>query len=804
MFASVFAIPIFINNSKVLASGNLLPKGYIDTPTVGSTIKGNSNVNGWFLDGSGVSKIDVLVDGTTIGTAQYGSTRLDVQKVYPDYQNANSGFQYTLNTFNVTNGQHSLTVRETGNNGTTNVLQSQIVNVQNLPAIGSIDTPAGGSTISGDSTVRGWFLDSSGVSKVEVLVDGKTMGSAQYGSTRLDVAKVYPAYQNSSSGYQYNLNTRNLTNGQHSLTVRETGNNGATTVLQSQMVNVQNLPAKGSLDTPAVGAAISGDSNVQGWFLDGSGVSKIDVLVDGKTMGTAQYGSTRLDVAKVYPAYQNSSSGYQYTLNTRILTNGQHSLTVRETGNNGATNVLQSQMVNVQNLPAKGSIDTPANGALIKGDSVVTGWFLDGSGVSKVEVLVDGKTMGTAQYGSTRLDVSTVYPAYNNDASGYQYTLDTKQFADGPHTLAVKETGVNGSTYTLTYNVTVGNGNLYTLVDLKKPANITATDIVNFFNLKSPNSPLKNYAQNFIDAQNKYGVNAQYLVAHTIWETGWGGSDLITYKHNLYGYGAFDVCPFTCGYYFPAVADSINKVAYQVRHDYLDESGAYYVSSYGPTLAGMNVHYASDPNWENGIASLMASMKPYDYSYYVKTNELANTGSIPPAYGSTIPDGQAFPSDIILSFPSGITAKVNNTTLNLRSIPYVSSASYISTLSLNTVVTVLGLNTDVYYDPTNTDSYAYHWYRVNVNGQNGWLYGQFLDIANLLQANTSTGSLQILSNPSADATSTVMTSVNNGTYLKLVMNNGNPLTNNGWYNVYLPNSSATGWISGTSVKQISH
>ncbi|MCM2532612.1 Ig-like domain-containing protein [Neobacillus pocheonensis] len=790
--------------SQLVNVQNLPAKGTIDTPTVATTIKGESVIKGWFLDGSGVSKIEVLVDGKSAGLAQYGSTRLDVQKAYPQYQNANSGYQYTLNTNNLTNGQHLLTVRETGKNGATNVLQSQMVNVQNLLSRGSIDTPAVGSTIKGESTIRGWFLDVSDVFKVEVLIDGKTMGQAQYGSTRLDVQKVYPEYQNASSGYQYTLNTMNLTNGQHSLTVRETGNNGTTKVLQSQMVNVQNLPAKGSLDTPAAGSTISGDSNVRGWFLDGSGVSKVEVLVDGKITGTAQYGSTRLDVANVYPNYQNTSSGYQYTLNTRNLTNGQHSLTIRETGNNGATNVLQSQMVNVQNLPAKGSLDTPANGALIKGDSVVTGWFLDGSGVSKVEVLVDGNTIGAAQVGSTRLDVSAVYPDYHNDASGYQYTLDTKQFADGPHTLAVKETGANGSTYTLTYNVTVGNGNLYTLVDLKKPANITANDIVNFINQKHPDSPLKQYAQSFIDAQVKYGVNAQYLVAHTIWETGWGGSDLITYKHNLYGYGAFDVCPFTCGYYFPSVADSINKVAYQVRHDYLDSSGTYYVSSYGPTLVGMNVHYATDPNWENGIASLMATMKPYDYSYYSNTKELVPSGSTPPSYGSDIPDGQDYPKDTILNFPSGITAKVNNSTLNLRSIPYVSPSSFLRTLSLNTVVNVVGLNTDVEFDPNSNGNYVYHWFRVNVNDQNGWLYGQSLDIDNLLQVNTSTGSLQILSSPSTDSTSTLLTSVTNGTYLKLVMNNGNPFTNNGWYNVYLPNSATTGWVSGANVKQIIH
>lgn len=57
----------------------LLPKASIDTPMSGTTVKGNIPVNGWFLDGNGVSKIEVLVDGKTIGEAKYGDFRPDVQ-----------------------------------------------------------------------------------------------------------------------------------------------------------------------------------------------------------------------------------------------------------------------------------------------------------------------------------------------------------------------------------------------------------------------------------------------------------------------------------------------------------------------------------------------------------------------------------------------------------------------------------------------------------------------------------------------------------------------------------------------------
>ncbi|MEH7115749.1 glucosaminidase domain-containing protein, partial [Neobacillus niacini] len=325
-----------------------------------------------------------------------------------------------------------------------------------------------------------------------------------------------------------------------------------------------------------------------------------------------------------------------------------------------------------------------------------------------------------AQYGISRPDVQQVFPDYQNRNSGYKFTLNTSQFSQGEHTITVKETGNNGSTSSL--NTKFINGNPYLYVDLRKPSNITANDIVNFFNAKRPDSPLKNYAQSFIDAQNKYGVNAQYLVAHAIWETGWGGSNLRNYKFNLYGYGAYDPCPFTCGYYFPTGGDSINFVSYTVRKDYLTENGAYFN---GANLVGMNVRYATDQNWKNGIANLMQLIKPFDAVYYSQRGQIPVSPVIAPSFGRNIPAGQPYPADVIINYPAGTTATVTTSGLSFRSIPYTLPSTLISTLSFGTKVEVLGYNTDVLYVPGEMGKYPYdqRWYRVRVNGQEGWLYG---------------------------------------------------------------------------------
>lgn len=140
----------------------------------------------------------------------------------------------------------------------------------------------------------------------------------------------------------------------------------------------------------------------------------------------------------------------------------------------------------------------------------------------------------------------------------------------------------------------------------------------------------------------------------------------------------------------------------------------------------------------------------------------------------------------------------------MRSLPYILRSTVIGSVPQGTVVTVLGYNTDVYYEPTSTGNYAYRWYRVIVNGQTGWLYGEYLEIQNLAQVNVASGSLNIRSSTSTESSNNILTSVGNGTYLNLVTKNGAPVTQDGWYQVFLPNSSTAGWVHGDYIKLVTN
>lgn len=117
----------------------------------------------------------------------------------------------------------------------------------NLPPIGSIENPSDGDTITGIYNLNGWFLDGKIVTKIEVLVDGAVSGNAVTGDLRTDIGNKYPLYNNYYPGFHYSLDTSKLTNGSHSITVRETSLEGVKTTLPAINVNVANKPTSASI-----------------------------------------------------------------------------------------------------------------------------------------------------------------------------------------------------------------------------------------------------------------------------------------------------------------------------------------------------------------------------------------------------------------------------------------------------------------------------------------------------------------------------------------------------------------------------
>ena len=142
---------------------------------------------------------------------------------------------------------------------------------------------------------------------------------------------------------------------------------------------------------------------------------------------------------------------------------------------------------------------------------------------------------------------------------------------------------------------------------LKSKTNYTAADINKLYTLMgASNSMLAGKGAAFKAAEQKYGVNALYLVAHSALESAWGKSNIAKAKNNFFGIAAYDSSPYTSATKFDNVDAGILGAARWINEKYLSNSsyparGAHL----GNKVSGMNVNYATAPHWGESIASIM-------------------------------------------------------------------------------------------------------------------------------------------------------------------------------------------------------
>ena len=221
-------------------------------------------------------------------------------------------------------------------------------------------------------------------------------------------------------------------------------------------------PPFGTVDTPLEGATnLRGLVAVTGWALDDLGVANVRIYRNSVApeppgglvfIGDAvRVEGARPDVQATYAGLPFSSrAGWGYLMLTNFLPgggNGTFTLSVVAEDIEGRTTLLGSRTITVDNNSATapfGTIDTPAQGAVVSGGTYVAfGWALtplpktipfDGS---TIQVFIDGAPIGTASYNHARADLVALFPGLNNSNGSVGYRLiDTTALADGVHTIA--------------------------------------------------------------------------------------------------------------------------------------------------------------------------------------------------------------------------------------------------------------------------------------------------------------------------------------------------------------------------------
>ena len=396
---------ININNSI-----NQAPFGALDIPDAAGVynVSGAFPVVGWAADTDGIARVDVLIDDGILQSAMYGDPRPDVGASYPDFASATfSGYVGNIDSTRIQNGIHLLTVRATDREGVSQLIGRRTVQVINndnfLKPFGYLDEPQRDAVLYGTgcgdddviisppvrprehiTAVRGWALDlgtrldTGRVAWAELLVDGVSwldtddcgVVSGQfancYGLPRYDVQRFYPTFPDAPrAGFLFTLDVGALMNlgvrpGNHNLMVRvgdreqtfaELPNRDGIPVWFQCVDNTFAFAGFGFIEFPNTLDYVGGTVTFRGWALeDRNAIAVVEVIVDGNYVGQAQFHYPRPDVAAQHPEIQNNAnSGWQFTMDTRILSNARHRLTVRVVDSQGNRSEIGSVDFYVEN-----------------------------------------------------------------------------------------------------------------------------------------------------------------------------------------------------------------------------------------------------------------------------------------------------------------------------------------------------------------------------------------------------------------------------------------------------------------------
>lgn len=227
----------------------------------------------------------------------------------------------------------------------------------------------------------------------------------------------------------------------------------------------------GSFDTPIDNATgLVGSIAVTGWALDDVGVTRVRILRDSVAaeglgqlvpVGDAvMVDGARPDVAATYPSLPfRTRAGWGYLLLTNFLPNqgnGTYRLHAFADDADGRSTLLGTKTItcaNAGSVAPFGAIDTPGQGETVAGTLNNFGWVLvkqgaraDVPGGGSVFVVVDSVPIGVPTGWTSRPDISALFGSgfAALDSTLAVLPIDTRQMADGVHTIAWGVTATNG------------------------------------------------------------------------------------------------------------------------------------------------------------------------------------------------------------------------------------------------------------------------------------------------------------------------------------------------------------------------
>jgi len=181
---------------------------------------------------------------------------------------------------------------------------------------------------------------------------------------------------------------------------------------------------RGWFDQPAGDLLLRGPQLFVGWALEGDHpVSKVELVFNRSATVEAELGMRRPDVPLALGApHATAACGWSAWVDLARWPVGSLQVRVTAFGPSGRGAALGERVFRLAGTGLAGSLDIPSEGAEVTRDLLVVGWASTAqAGVARVEISVDGRTIGRARLRIPRPDVASVPTHDFGPLTGFEY-----------------------------------------------------------------------------------------------------------------------------------------------------------------------------------------------------------------------------------------------------------------------------------------------------------------------------------------------------------------------------------------------
>ena len=417
---------------------------YIDTNTL--------EINGWLLSTCSDRTIQILLDGKVQGVNIPTRERPDVLSAISGYggvaTNAKPGFKATLDLLNIPDGVHTLTIRILTKAGEILAEETRNLTIQKYQTYLNVDYPSTNQIDTDILEINGWVLSTCSNRTIQILFDGEKQNIEIPTRERPDVLNAIPGYggavTNSEPGFKTSLNLKNISDGEHDLTIRIIAtNSGEILAEETRNLTIKKYQTYLNVDYPSTSQIDTDILEIDGWALSTCSDRTIQIIFDGEVQKIDIPTRERPDVLNAISGYggaeTNIEPGFKASLDLTNIEDGAHTLIIKILASNGETLAEETRNLNIHKYPTYLNIDFPIN-YVGSTQLEINGWVMSNYKDKTIEIKVDGVAQEVVT--RERPDVINAIEGYGgierNPKPGFKVLMDVSDFEDGIHTMSVR------------------------------------------------------------------------------------------------------------------------------------------------------------------------------------------------------------------------------------------------------------------------------------------------------------------------------------------------------------------------------